>query len=186
MTNLDNLISNIGELFFEFQSKLQFFEREYLRKYDIVDVTPTEVKVLYIIGISNTKSMSDIADELKVTKGTLSITINSLVKKGYVIRTRHKQDRRVIIVYLTKKSISIVRHYGKFYYELISRLIAEFDSSKVIILGEILNKLNKIIETNFYEGIGKYTVDSETDENLENFNGLPDDNEGTENYEETE
>ena len=179
MKNLDNLISNIGELFFELQAKLQFFEREYLKKFDIVDVTPNEVKVLYIIGISNTKSMSDIADELKVTKGTLSITINSLVKKGYVIRTRHKQDRRVIIVYLTKRSLSIVRHYGKFYYALIQTLITEVANEKVVVLGEILNKLNKIIETNFYEGIDSYVVDNDIVEEVPN-----EEIEGMEKYEE--
>ena len=107
MKRIDSFITRIGEYFFEFQSKLQFFEREYLRKHGIEDVTPTEVKVLYIIGLSNTKSMSEIANELKVTRGTLSITIDSLVKKGYVIRTRHKQDRRVIIVYLTNKSLML-------------------------------------------------------------------------------
>ena len=167
MQNFDRLIGNIGELFFEFQSKLQFFEREYLKKYDIVDVTPTEVKVLYIIGLSNTKSMSDIANELRVTKGTLSITINSLVKKGYVIRTRHKQDRRIVIVYLTKKSIQIVRHYGKFYYELISKLILEMDNDKAVILGDVLIKLNKIIETNFYEDININDMDWNNDDYLE-------------------
>lgn len=153
MKNLNRIVSNIGEMFFEFQSKLQFFEREYLRKFDIVDVTPTEVKVLYIIGISNTKSMSDIANALKVTKGTLSITINSLVKKGYVIRTRHKQDRRVIIVYLTKKSINIVHQYSQFYNALIQTLISEVASDKVVVLEDILTKLNQIIETDFYKDV---------------------------------
>lgn len=178
--NLDNLISNIGELFFEFQAKLQFFEREYLKNLDIVDVTPNEVKVLYIIGISNTKSMSDIANELKVTKGTLSITINSLVKKGYVIRTRHKQDRRIIIVYLTKKSIRIVHQYSKFYFALIQTLIKQFDDDRGMVLGEILKKLNKIIETNFYEGID-YTIDDLDIDDID----IPDaEIEGNLNYEE--
>lgn len=156
MKNLESTIERIGDYFFEFQSKLQFFEREYLRKYGIDDVTPTEVKVLYIIGLSNTKSMSEIADELKVTRGTLSITIDSLVKKGYVIRTRHKQDRRVIIVYLTQKSINVVNHYGKFYYELFNALTDTTDVIKIKGIEEILSKLNKIIETNFYERVGDY------------------------------
>lgn len=168
MKSLDSLIASIGDLFFEFQSKLQFFEREYLKKFGIDDVTPTEVKVLYIIGLSNTKSMSEIADELKITRGTLSITIDSLVKKGYVIRTRHKQDRRVIIVYLTKKSINIVKHYGKFYSELLSSLSKTLNREKVEVVEEILQKLNKIIETNFYEGVGVYSEDAEVNEgNLE-------------------
>lgn len=153
MRKIDSIVTRIGEYFFEFQSKLQFFEREYLRRYGIEDVTPTEVKVLYIIGLSNTKSMTEIADELKVTRGTLSITIDSLVKKGYVIRTRHKQDRRVIIVYLTNKSIDVVKVYGKFYFELLMSLIKEIEREKVIVVEEILSKLNQIIETNFYEDI---------------------------------
>ncbi len=154
-------INTIGDLFFELQSKLQFFERKYLKEYGIVDVTPNEVKVLYIIGISNIKSMSEIADQLKVTHATLSITVNSLVKKGYVLRTRHKQDRRVIILYLTKKSLSVIKHYGMFYYELINQLFNNIDEDKAIVLNEILEKLNQIIETNFYEGIEKYEEDNE-------------------------
>jgi|SRR5690554_775215 len=149
-------INNIGDLFFEFQSKIQFFERKFLKEFGIVDVTPNEVKVLYIIGISNIKSMSEIANKLRITQGTLSITVNSLVKKGYVIRTRNKQDRRVIILYLTKKSLSVIKHYGMFYYSLLNELINNIDNDKAIVLNEILDKLNKIIETNFYEGIEDY------------------------------
>jgi len=168
MRKIDSFITRIGEHFFEFQSKLQFFEREYLRKHGIEDVTPTEVKVLYIIGLSNTKSMTEIADELKVTRGTLSITIDSLVKKGYVIRTRHKQDRRVIIVYLTNKSIDVVRIYGKFYFELLKSLIKELDREKLEIVEEILVKLNHIIETNFYENTdGKSLNQDEGNRNYE-------------------
>lgn len=152
MRKIDSKISRIGEYFFDFQSKLQFFEREYLKRYGIEDVTPTEVKVLYIIGLSNTKSMSEIAEELKITRGTLSITIDSLVKKGYVIRTRHKQDRRVIIVYLTNKSIDVVNLYAKFYFELFKSLNKVLEREKIEVLEEILSKLNSIIETSFYEG----------------------------------
>lgn len=153
MKTPENIINTIGELFFEFQSKLQFYEREYLKKYDITDVTPTEVKILYIIGLSNTKSMSDIAKQLRVTKGTLSIAINSLVKKGYVIRTRHKQDRRIIILYLTKKSLSVVRHYSKFYFALIHTLKESLEPENVVALNDILSKLNRLIETDFYHDV---------------------------------
>lgn len=166
MRKIDSIVTRIGEYFFEFQSKLQFFEREYLRRHGIEDVTPNEVKVLYIIGLSNTKSMTEIADELKVTRGTLSITIDSLVKKGYVIRTRHKQDRRVIIVYLTNKSIDVVKIYGKFYFELLKSLIKQLEREKVNVVEEILSKLNYIIETNFYEDASGAKDD--LDEGIEN------------------
>ena len=149
--NLDKLISNIGDLFFQFQAKLQFFEREYLRKYGIEDVTPNEVKVLYIIGLSNTKSMSEIADALKITRGTLSITVDSLVKKGYVIRTRHKQDRRVIILYLTQQAIGIIKQYEQFLADLLLTLAESLERDKIYAFEEVLAKLNVIIESDFYK-----------------------------------
>jgi DNA-binding MarR family transcriptional regulator len=151
MKKQNNYISNISDDFFELLAKLQFFEREYLRKCGIDDVTTNEVKVLYIIGLSNTKSMSEIAEELKVTRGTLSITVDTLVKKGYVIRNRHKQDRRVIILYLTKKAISVVRQYSRFYESLFQELVQNLNDKKVNFLKEILRRLNDIIETDFYE-----------------------------------
>ena len=145
-------INNLSDLFFEFQSKIQFFERKFLKEFGIVDVTPNEVKVLYIIGLSNIKSMSEIASRLRITQGTLSITVNSLVKKGYVERTRNKQDRRVIILYLTKKSLSVIKHYAMFYYSLIKEIVNNLIMIKPL-LNEIFEKLNRIIEINFYEGI---------------------------------
>jgi DNA-binding MarR family transcriptional regulator len=160
MKSFENTIINIGDLFFQFQAKIQFFEREYLRKYGIEEVTPNEVKVLYIIGISNTKSMSEIADELKITRGTLSIAINTLVKKGYVIRTRNKQDRRIIILYLTKQSIGIVKHYAKFYETLLIALAKSMTDGKIVVMEEMLEKLNKIVETNFYENVEDYKNDN--------------------------
>ena len=141
-----NLIANLGDLFFEFQSKLPFYEREYLKAYNITDVTPTEVKVLYIIGLSNTKSMSDIAKKLHITKGSLSITINSLVNKGYVIRTRNKQDRRIIILYLTNKSLDAVKTYSKFYELLIARLVKVLSAEKLLTLNDVLFELNNLLE----------------------------------------
>lgn len=173
MNDREHMIAAIGELFFEFQAKLQFFEREYLKKLDITDVTPNEVKVLYMVGTSNTKSMSEIAERLKITRGSLSITIDSLVKKGYVIRTRNKQDRRIIIVYLTRKSIFVVRGYGKFYYNLLSNLIEQLTPEKGIIVKEMLEELNTIIETDFYDDEEEYMLLSESeDDNYPDENSL--------------
>src|SRR5690554_4698934 len=149
MSKNENLINNIGESFFDFQSKLQFFEREYLHKCDINDLSISEVKVLYRIGVSNTKSMSDIANKLMITKGTLSITVNSLVKKGYVIRNRHKQDRRVIILYLTLKAIRAVNLYQRFYILLLHAYVNDNNDNENLL--EILNRLISILNTNFYE-----------------------------------
>ncbi len=52
------------------------------------DITNNDMHVIEAIGIEAPKNMSSIARELSVTVGTLTIAMNSLVKKGYVERTR--------------------------------------------------------------------------------------------------
>lgn len=143
---------SIRNLFFEFQSNLVFYERKFLKQYQINDITPNEAKILHLIGTIDNKSMSEIADKLKITYGTLSTTINSLVKKGYLIRTRDRFDRRVIVLHLTKKCIDILKKHEMFHFELINQLITKLSNEKVVILNEILTKLNQILKTNFCEG----------------------------------
>ena len=59
------------------------------------DITNNDMHVIDAIGVGTPKNMSSIARELSVTVGTLTIAMNSLVKKGYVVRERSSEDRRV-------------------------------------------------------------------------------------------
>lgn len=142
----ETLINNIGDLFLDFQAKIQSFERIFLKEKGIQDVTANEVKILYMIGLSNNKSMKEIAEQLRITQGTLSIAINTLVKKGYVLRTRHKMDKRVIILYLTRKSIQAIKAYAELYSGLIIQLLKVFQEDKVKILEDMLQELNRLLE----------------------------------------
>ena len=67
------------------------------------DITNNDVHVIQAIGTGEPKNMSMIAKELSVTVGTLTIAMNSLVKKGYVTRERGKEDRRVVYISLSEK-----------------------------------------------------------------------------------
>ena len=67
------------------------------------DITNNDMHVIDAIGIGNPKNMSTIAKELSVTVGTLTIAINSLVKKGYVTRQRSNEDRSVVYISLSDK-----------------------------------------------------------------------------------
>ncbi len=145
-------IESIRNLFFEFTSRLSFYERKFLKNYGITDISPNEAKILHLIGTLNDKSMSDIADRLKITYGTLSTTINGLVKKGYVIRTRRKPDRRVIILYLTQKCLTVIKRHETFHFELINKLMQTLTKGKTIVLNEILVKLNNFVETDLCKG----------------------------------
>ena len=60
------------------------------------DISMNDMHIIEAIGMDVPKNMSTIAKDVGVTVGTLTIAINNLVKKGYVVRQRGEQDRRVV------------------------------------------------------------------------------------------
>ena len=76
------------------------------------DLTNNDMHVIEAIGTEEPKNMSTIARLLSVTVGTLTIAMNSLVKKGYVIRQRGTVDRREVYISLSEKGIFIGSMYA--------------------------------------------------------------------------
>lgn len=56
------------------------------------DISVTDMHIIEAIGIGEPRTMSIISKALSVTMGTLTVGINGLVKKGYVIRTRGEKE----------------------------------------------------------------------------------------------
>ncbi len=64
------------------------------------DITNNDMHIIEAIGMNEPKNMSTIAREISVTVGTLTIAMNSLVKKDMFFE-RGKEDRRVVYISLT-------------------------------------------------------------------------------------
>ena len=87
------------------------------------DITNNDMHVIEAIGIQEPRNMSSIARALDVTVGTLTISMNSLVKKGYVTRTRSEKDRRVVFIALTEKGKKAYAHHQRFHQEMIEAVL---------------------------------------------------------------
>ena len=83
------------------------------------DITNNDMHVIEAIGTGAPKNMSSIARELSVTVGTLTIAMNSLVKKGYVVRERGQEDRRVVYISLSDRGRKAFEHHARFHREMI-------------------------------------------------------------------
>mgnify|MGYP002305910888 FL=1 len=107
------------------------------------DITNNDMHVINAIGIGTTKNMSSIAKELSVTVGTLTISMNSLVKKGYVLRERGKEDRRVVYISLTERGRAAYVHHARFHKAMIDSISDELTSEEMELLIKTLTKLDK-------------------------------------------
>ena len=107
------------------------------------DITSNDMHVIEAIGIGEPKNMSSIAKKLSVTVGTLTIAMNSLVKKGYVFRERGKEDRRVVYISLTGRGRAAYEHHARFHKAMIDSVSKELSPEELKMLVETLTKLNK-------------------------------------------
>ena len=106
------------------------------------DLTNNDMHVIEAIGIDEPKNMSTIARALSVTVGTLTISMNSLVKKGYVDRQRSSEDRRVVYISLSEKGVKAYYHHKKFHEQMIDSVVKELAEEELEALVKALTKLN--------------------------------------------
>ena len=110
------------------------------------DITNNDMHVIEAIGTEEAKNMTTVAKLLSVTTGTLTISMNSLVKKGYVQRVRSEEDRRVVLVSLTEKGKSAFAHHKRFHDEMIRQVLKGLDGEEQEVLRKALLNLMDFFE----------------------------------------
>lgn len=107
------------------------------------DITNNDMHVIEAVGLGEPKNMSAIAKVLSVTMGTLTIAMNSLVKKGYVKRTRGKEDRRVVYISLSEKGKGAYQHHERFHRHMIDEILKDLTEEETEALMKSLTKLDQ-------------------------------------------
>ena len=111
------------------------------------DISVNDMHIVEAIGEKEPKNMSTVAKIMSVTVGTLTIAINSLVKKGYVHRERSEGDRRVVLISLTEKGRKANAHHQKFHDGMIQAVLKDLDEDQQKILVKSLMNLRGFFDS---------------------------------------
>lgn len=117
-------------------------EQQAITTQECQDITNNDLHVINAIGLGEPKNMSAIARELSVTVGTLTIAMNSLVKKGYVNRERGSEDRRVVYISLSEKGRKAYEQHEEFHRQMIHGVLGELKPDEIKVLVKALGNLN--------------------------------------------
>jgi len=85
--------------------------------------------------------MTAVAKLMDVTTGTLTKAMDGLTEKGYAVRERSKQDKRVVWVYLTDKGKAAYVHHEEFHRKMIANIKGQLNEQETPILIYSLAKL---------------------------------------------
>lgn len=110
------------------------------------DLTNNDMHIIDAVGIKEEKNMSAVAKALSVTTGTLTIAMNSLVKKGYVERVRSEEDRRVVLLSLSEKGKKAYEHHKIFHENMIKATVDKLTETEKQILAKALVNLKSYFE----------------------------------------
>lgn len=114
---------------------------------DYKDVTANDMHVIEAIDMEEARNMTSVARSLGVTTGTLTIAVNSLVKKGYVERVRSEEDRRVVLVSLSEKVKKAYLHHRQFHEQMIEAIVEELSEEEQVVLEKALVKLDRFFRS---------------------------------------
>lgn len=114
------------------------------------DLTNNDMHVIEAIGLEGGKNMSAVAKNLDITVGSLTASVNHLVKKQYVERSRSEEDRRVVYLGLTERGVAAYRHHEEYHRQMMEAVMAKLDEKDIPVLIKMLDAV-----TEFFKGYGK-------------------------------
>ncbi|MER2063018.1 MAG: MarR family winged helix-turn-helix transcriptional regulator [Alkalibacterium sp.] len=121
-------------------------EERTLQMSQFKDVSIKEMHTIDAIGMYQEHTTSEVAKKLGVTVGTLTVSVNNLVRKGYVNRVRSETDRRVVQLALTKKGRLLYRLHDKFHRDMVKETINEMGEKESEVLMQGLKNLHGFLE----------------------------------------
>lgn len=132
---------SLNELFVQLFRDINAMEERAVKNGDCQNLTRNDMHVIEAIGDGEPKNMTSVAKALSVTTGTLTIAVNSLVKKEYVNRVRSEADRRVVLVSLTAAGRKAYRQHQHFRAQMIENITSCLNEEESRVLAGVLSSI---------------------------------------------
>ncbi len=145
-----DITSTLNEVLVKLFRDIITIEERAIKTGEYRELTVNDMHVIEAIGTAEAKNMTTVAKALSVTTGTLTISVNGLVKKGYVERVRSEEDRRVVLISLTEKGkLAHAQHEG-FHQQMIEAVVEGLSTEEQVLLEKALRNVNQ-----FFRDMGK-------------------------------
>lgn len=136
-----NIYESLNSLLVILFNDIMNIEEKALITDEFKDISVTDMHIIEAVGVKEPKTMTTISKSLGVTMGTLTVGINGLVKKGYVIRTRGEKDRRIVYASLTDKGVRAYEHHKQFHEDMITHITEDLSEEEAAVLIKTFTRL---------------------------------------------
>ena len=123
-----------------------WIEEKELFKSSFNDLTIKELHAVDAISMYNHQTVSQVAKKLHLTPGTMTAVTNRLIYKGYVLRKRDEQDRRVVRLSLTDKGRVLYRAHRAFHNMMVKSFLKGMDDQELKIVNKAITNLEDFLD----------------------------------------
>jgi len=141
---LDLFSSQLNEILVETFNHILQYEEDLIKHSQNIDLSIGEMHLLETVGKNNNngKTISDLAQAHNVTLPSMTIAVNKLVRKEYVVKEKSPHDGRVVYVRLTQKGLRIDRIHQYFHRRMVDEVAKEMSAHEKEVLIHGMEKLN--------------------------------------------
>ncbi|MGC9471398.1 MAG: MarR family winged helix-turn-helix transcriptional regulator [Bacteroidales bacterium] len=136
MEHLDQAITYLSDL-------LESVLEETITQADFKDLTRPQLRFMRIMIRLHNPTVSVLARELKITKPTVTVLVDKLVKKGYVKKVPSEKDRRVVYLVIDRKGKKIEKLRRVAHKKMAREISSGLNETETAILTELLRKIVK-------------------------------------------
>lgn len=138
----------INELLVEVFNNILTIEEKELRDLG-VELSMSEVHVLEAIRNAELPTMTKVAKKLRVTVGTLTTSVGTLVKKGFVKRKRGVEDKRVVFLHLTDEALKVLEIHDNFHDKMIDAVFENLNLGEDEVLIKSLENVREYFKKHY-------------------------------------
>jgi len=138
-------VRKLNKILTAFYNNVLKVEESVMKKAKADNLSVTEIHTLEAIGKGEAKTMTHVADTLKISVSTLTAAINKLVTKGYVNRFRIQKDRRIVMVELSETGSRAVREHEALHLVMLKDILSKFSPTETESLIESMKNVNEFM-----------------------------------------
>lgn len=133
----------INDLLVHLFNEIWELEEKAIITEEFKDITNNDMHIIEAVGMKKGDNMSSIARKLKITVGSLTTSMNSLVNKKYVTRERSEEDRRIVYIRLTEKGRKAYKHHEEFHRQMTQAVLDQLGEEETPVLVKTLKGLSR-------------------------------------------
>jgi len=135
-------IEKLSSILIELYEKMSSWEHAVVKESGL---TPAQMHAIEIMGHQESLRMKELAQKLGVTTGTLTVMIDRLEQNDLISRKPNENDRRSIVLVLTKKGQKYFKEHHKLHLELTSEITSSLNEDETKQFHTFIEKLVSLL-----------------------------------------